>query len=147
MAGSQRVVSQGKELRVVELRGWLRALDPGPPVNKERWGGDWHYGLEVDPLWADQLGIDLNKIMKVGNIAGDNAISGSVPKRRIGRAIINVEFNAVSQQYATDNLGGADEPLDWTDVQDAWGTPVRFPFYPLQPPNSAPLRWVRMFAW
>jgi len=66
---SIRVVSQRKEVRVIELRGWLYPeTDPQFIINGETGWDDWHYYFEVDSVWAVEQGIDLNQILKVGNI-------------------------------------------------------------------------------
>ena len=41
----------GRAISIIELRGWLRSSSSptGDP--------DWHYDLELDPLWLAQLGV------------------------------------------------------------------------------------------
>ena len=58
-----------KGAQVVELRGWIRGghdshTNTGEGLNPY----DWRYELELDPAWTDQMGIDLNRLVRIGNI-------------------------------------------------------------------------------
>ena len=66
--GSIRVVSQSRNLSIAELRGWLHPVPPGNLINGEPGWNDYHYTLELDSAWAANQGIDLNQVLKVGNI-------------------------------------------------------------------------------
>src|SRR5215204_5020733 len=48
---SIRVVSQGKEVRVIELRGWLYPYAGAVTNNEPEWN-DFHYVFEVDSKWV-----------------------------------------------------------------------------------------------
>jgi len=57
------MASQGKEIQLVGLYGWLRGVDNGCGD-----GSDFHYLVELDIDWALSRGIDLHQILRVGNI-------------------------------------------------------------------------------
>ena len=64
--GTREVQAGGKEIRIVEIRGWLRAVDPTCYAKDPA----WYYLLEPDPSWMDSVGMSLADMLKVGNITG-----------------------------------------------------------------------------
>ena len=69
-----KIYSRGKEIQLLELRGWLRDIGGGSNVDAPSLykcagnGADMHYGLELDIEWAEQVGLDIHKLLRVGNI-------------------------------------------------------------------------------
>jgi hypothetical protein len=107
--------SRGKDLRIVEVRGWLRYV--APVCNGA--DPDWWYYLEVDPQWADENGWDLNSILKVGNIlvadfwthwAEVYHTTLLSPYAMIATPCIKVELNGYREPFP--NL--PPKPKDWT---------------------------------
>ena len=130
--GSTRLVSQGKEIRIIELRGWLRSID-GECNGLDP---DWHYMLEVDAEWAVSKGIDLNQILKVGNIiTKDFLVRKHDPQTRtyspnatLAQPCIEIElnrwrdnnealkrFNEPRQGSQKYHFTTVQKPLDWND--------------------------------
>jgi hypothetical protein len=115
------IVSQGREVRIIELRGWLYPENEEAQVNDEddkhengpTWV-DWHYQFEVDSSWAVQQGIDLNQILKVGNILPSQGLvinrEGSDEYRAIGLPRIGIEING----WKPNNVFNTSCPQDWT---------------------------------
>jgi hypothetical protein len=117
----------GKTLRTVELRGWLRAVGTGPNCEDP----DWHYDMELDPDWADQKGIDLNQVLKVGNIIefGMNPTSDSLLQRAV-MPLLHIELNG----WMNSKHPGQQAPADWgfADMAGNCADTV-WPFNPRQP--------------
>jgi len=138
--GSRTVRVGDKRVQLVELRGWLRAVD------STCYGNDpaWYYLLEPDLVWSDAAGLRLSDILRVGNVAalGDRR-QGASPWQIESRPLIRIE------------LGGWDEtkrlsspPHDWR-VRGLAGCPdVFFAFDPLRPvpagPRLVPGRYIRV---
>jgi hypothetical protein len=138
--GTREVHAHGQTIRIVEMRGWLRAVDPTCYAKDPA----WYYLLEPDPSWMDTVGMSLGDMTKVGNITGliDQPEEQSV-YRIVGRPLVRIE------------LGGWDPskhngspPSGW-NYHGAAGCPdVSFSFDPLRPiPSGPPLtpgRYVRV---
>ena len=62
IATTKRMVAWGQEVRTIELRGWIAT--GGANTDDP----DFSYHFEVDARWAVERGIDLNGLVKVGNI-------------------------------------------------------------------------------
>lgn len=138
--GTTPVSVRGHDIRIVELRGWLRAVDP----MCNSWDPAWYYLLEPDPAWTDAIGISLGDILKVGNIValGDSR-EGVFPYRIASRPLIRIEFWGWPEQRWM-----RPPPRDWS-YQGAPGCPdVHFVFDPLRPipsgPRLEPGRYVRI---
>jgi hypothetical protein len=136
--GSIRIVSQGHELSIAELRGWLRPVPPGYLINTESGWDDFHYTLELDSSWAVSQGIDLNQVLKVGNIL-EYPVDAAGPDdyRQISNPLIGLEING----WKPGNDLNVARPDDWHFPQDgsvagqdfltAFGLPeTRWPFDP-----------------
>jgi hypothetical protein len=117
--GSIRVVSRGRELSIAELRGWLHPVPPGYEINVEGGWDDFHYTLELDSAWATSQGINLNQVLKVGNIL-EYPVDAAGPDayRQISNPHIGIEINGWKP---TNDLGVA-RPEDWRFPQD--GSPA-----------------------
>jgi hypothetical protein len=102
--GTVRVISRGHEIRLIELFGWLRAVDANCGD-----GSDFHYLLEVDSEWALDQGIDLNRLLRVGNIRAGIPLSGFRPRRAVALPLILVELDSDRRLPR-----GASVPADWT---------------------------------
>ena len=68
VASAVHKVIDGNPVNLVELRGWLRAVDVAPNNANDGGWRDWSYHLELDPEWLDAMGIDIMQVYKVGNI-------------------------------------------------------------------------------
>ena len=147
VAGSQIQIINGHEVRTVELRGWLRDIasecNPADP--------DWHYILEIDPAWTDSLGIDLNQLIKIGNIVNVNSANNSPAHRNVSVSapVIFVELNGWNPNaYYRDALTKSTEevPSDWQFRNDC--SDVIWPYDPRNPlakqPKLAVGQYVRM---
>jgi hypothetical protein len=129
--GATKMDSQGKEIQFSELYGWLRAVSPECNGN-EGDGADWHYLLEVDTEWAKSKGIDLNRILRVGNaVAIGKPLPGFSPRRAVSLPLINIELN--SWGWRSHYPPGNRKPVDWSFVMQDGCKPVTWPFDPLQP--------------
>lgn len=138
-----RVVSQGRELRSITLRGWLYPLPNDFVTHSEPGWDDWHYWLEVDSAWASDAGIDLNAIMRVGNfaehqktrVAGTNDFFTWA-----GTAWVHLEING----WKPANARGVPRPSGWTfgtapgftntNPDTLWPFDPRFPADSTNPP-------------
>lgn len=125
--GSREVLSKyqpGMPYQLIELRGWLRAVDsscnPSDP--------DWHYMLELDPEWTNSLGINLNDLIKAGNYLDGGYITEDMRKTIrindwftydnysfqesepivVSRPIVKIELNGIFAE------AGTVLPSDWT---------------------------------
>ena len=140
--GSIKLQTQYKEIRIVEIRGWLRLIEKGCNGTDP----DWHYSLDIDPEWADSKGIDLNQILKVGNIIKCDLLSAKTIKRIpsayaiLALPSIHVELNGWRPK--TTNLPegwfytSRPKPSDWNksiseEVCKNYGT--IWPYDPLNP--------------
>jgi hypothetical protein len=124
----------------VELRGWLRAVDPVCKASDPA----WYYLLEPDLAWSEASGLRPSDILRVGNIVGlGDSRSGTSPWQIESRPLIRIEF------------GGWDEaklrippPDDWRSRGSAGCPGVFFAFDPLRPVPGGPMleagRYVRV---
>lgn len=130
------VISQGREVNLVELRGWLRGVD-----NECGDGTDFHYFLELDTEWALSQGMDLNMILRVGNVGSIESLrlSGS-PRKSVSIPFVKIELNSWGWRGHTPPITKA--PSDWTHIGNCGRT---WPFDHYQPksdgPRLKPLAW------
>jgi hypothetical protein len=99
---------------IIELRGWITGLkDFEAGVHQDNYHGtqiyDWGYDVELDPVWIDQIGSDLNQLMRVGSIlrAMDPTFS-SDHFTSVSRPIIHVEPMSSPRN---------DQPEGWVHVE------------------------------
>jgi hypothetical protein len=136
VATTVRLLSQGREVRLIELRGWLRVVGEG--CNDDP---DWHYLLEVDTAWAASRGIDLSGLFKVGDMLsmGDFNSGAKVSpqdnvfKNAVATPRINMELNAWGWSQRFPPSG---KPTDW-NFSGAVNCPADrvWPFDPIRPPG------------
>jgi hypothetical protein len=138
--GTREVHAGGRAIRIVEIRGWLRAVDPTCYAKDPA----WYYLLEPDPSWMDSVGMSLADILRIGNIAGliDRPDEESIYKI-VGVPLIRIEFGGWDPHKRN-----GPPPRDW-HYQGAAGCPtVSFSFDPLRPipsgPRLEPGRYVRV---
>jgi hypothetical protein len=136
--GFIRMVSQRRELSVGELRGWLHPVPPDFVIHPEDGWDDFHYTLELDSVWATREAVDLNQVLKVGNILEYAAdATGPDAYRQISNPLVGVEING----WKPGNDRGVLKPDDWAfpadgsaagqDFLNAYGLPdTRWPFDP-----------------
>lgn len=102
------VMNGGKRTWLVELRGWLTAVSDGCNVDDP----DWHWLLEVDPQWADSVGMPLTDLIKPGNmlehVSGE--ITGDTRMRTVvGTPNIDIELNG----WVPRKNPGQTKPATW----------------------------------
>lgn len=131
------IVSQGKQIQLAELRGWIRGFAPTNGCNgAEGDGADFEYGLEVDTDWALTKGIDLHKLLRIGNVVQIGHPLQGNPRAVVSIPLIKVELN--SWGWRSRYPPGAKTPRDWTHRQ-AGCKPVDWPFDPNKPDRSTEL--------
>ncbi len=131
--GATRVITQGLETQVGELRGWLKAagkLDGGCGDD-----GDVKYSLEVDSEWALRQGINLHDILKVGNMGLKGSgipYPGTTARRIIATPIVEAELNSFTWPHKNPPVSANDQrPSDWDTPMDCPEGTRYFPFHPV----------------
>jgi hypothetical protein len=151
---TKRHVAWGREVRTIELRGWI-----SPPGAANAVDPDFSYELEIDVGWVLGRGIDVSALVRVGNILGIGIPDpGSRdPRTWCARPVIKMEISGLPPKGQRDRT----PPPDWTFtipgvvLQDdsagaANGQTVRWPFDPVSPPpGNTPIQggeYVRVFG-
>lgn len=138
--GTRAVRLGDNRVQLVELRGWLRAVDP---VCKKS-DPAWYYLLEPDLAWSDASGIRESDILRVGNVAALGDLrQGNSPSQIESRPLIRIEFGGWDERKLRSS-----PPDDWR-YRGAAGCPqVFFAFDPLRPvsggPRLVPGRYIRV---
>jgi hypothetical protein len=98
-----------QEIQVAEIRGWLMddiiplppdgKANPEPPDGKPNaegiQGWDWGFNLLPDYRWLKEQNIDVNKVIKVGNIVGlSDLVLGTTAKSLVSIPYVDVEVNS-----------------------------------------------------
>lgn len=96
----------GRAISIIELRGWLRSSSSptGDP--------DWHYDLELDPLWLAQLGVSPSALCRPGDLLIRSGPDPASARRRSGPASIHAELDGWQRTDLT--RGQPPKPVDWT---------------------------------
>jgi hypothetical protein len=130
VAQATRIFSRNKETHIAELRGWLRNFVPTGCGDKT----DFHYGLEVDPDWAWAQGIDLNRLLRAGNVSSADSIPdpGSSPRKQVSQPLMVVELNTAFRSEGD----GLAPPTDWTFSKDTGGCQGGARTWPFDPLNT-----------
>ncbi len=122
------IFSQGREIQLVELYGWLKGVADKCNTEEDE-GADFHYYLEIDTEWAIAQGIDLNRILRVGNLIPEgNLLPGFSPRRAVGLPLITIELN--SWGWRNSFPPGNKIPKDWKGVEPNCEKSVVWPFDP-----------------
>jgi hypothetical protein len=103
-----------KTIAMTELRGWYFDNDNLACNTDEPWGADRTTSFIVDSAWAQEHGIDLHKLVKVGNILAYNKSASY--RRAWSELEIKVETNGIASGPNADTRWF--RPADWT----AWLT-------------------------
>ncbi len=129
IANTTRIVSRGKEIQLAELYGWLKELRCGD-------GEDFWYLLELDTDWALAQGIDLHRILRVGNCSANFGIplTGYSPRKSVALPIIKVELDCWPRSSFLPP--GSQKPGDWTNSPGVCD--LVWPFDPYQPNPAGP---------
>jgi hypothetical protein len=133
--GSTRFKSQGLDSYVAELRGWLWWTERLDGCDGE---GDLKYGLEVDSDWALSQGIDLHRILWVGNMGpsgGGIGEPGGTSRALVVRPLISMELNAYTWHGV--NTDNALRPAGWDTQKDCGNGTFYYPFDPDLPALNA----------
>lgn len=146
---SQKVLSYShvwpagfQEMQLVEIRGWLKdAINPlagDGAANPEKTGFDWSFNLFPDFQWLREKGIDVNKILKVGNIAVlCDIIVGTTSKKLVSRPFLGIEVNSWMWRDRRP-LNMPNPPADWLHF-----TATSWPF---NPPSINAGKYVSVFG-
>jgi len=118
--GSGTAVSYGGQRTwLVELRGWITEHDTGCNAADP----DWHYNLEIDPDWADSVGMPLTQLLRPGNLVvhvSDEQAHDATVRTVVGVPNVHVELNG----YVPLQHNGAAAPSSWSsygqDCQIPW---------------------------
>jgi PASTA domain len=116
--------------RIVEVRGWLRAVDDGPNGSDP----DWHLQIEPDPEWLDGIGVNWTTFFKVGDILmmGLDPLTDDADQHaRVATPTLHLEVNGWQQ----DKHVGEAPPADWT-VGEAQGGQLAGVIWPYLPTVS-----------
>ena len=108
VATSRTHQAWGTSVRTVELRGWLVGVSPGANGDDPDWGMD----LFLDAAWALEQGIDLNRVIKAGNImqhGHEEVEAGSVTRARVASPKVHLEIHG----FPVKLWPGRTEPPDW----------------------------------
>jgi hypothetical protein len=135
ISGTHSATMRGASVAMVELRGWLVAMPPSPPApspptpaatgcNPDHSDHDIHWELEVDPLWADQIGLKLSELYRPGHAFGYDQPATVTPggtrdpsgtgvgRGRVMTPTVHVELNDWSTSQ--NSLTGHTPPADWS---------------------------------
>jgi hypothetical protein len=86
--GATKQIINGHEIESIELRGWIRGLEDDCNTSDP----DWRFNLEVDPLWANRMGIGLRQVVRPGNLI--SASKNDPERKRIfSKPLVHVELN------------------------------------------------------
>jgi hypothetical protein len=108
-----------KIVAVTELQGWYSGDNSDGCNTAEEWGADRAGLLVLDVAWALDRGIDLHKIIKVGNIVLKNETSN--PRAAVSDLKIKVEINGTNPGPGRNPKWW--RPQDWTfELQNPPGT-------------------------
>jgi hypothetical protein len=159
LRGSREWRPWGRIVRTRELRGWLSAVEQNCNGNDP----DWHLKLVLDLGWARAQGIDVNAVLRAGNVLA-NGIHEPGTSLRARCGVPQIEMEIAGWPLRSVNLAhplpppvglelGPPEPPDWgfpdgIDCQADFGDrrQVKWPFNPLSPegeeliPAADPLR-------
>ena len=122
--GTREVTGSGRRVRIAELRGWLRSV----PSTCDAKDGTWYYLLEVDPGWADSVGLSLADILTVGNISGlVNYPASDPPGIVVGLPLVRIEIVG----WSVRRLDRRAEPPGWILASGGECAGYRYAFDPL----------------
>jgi hypothetical protein len=136
---SKRHVAWGMEVWTVELRGWVM---PGGGSNSD--DPDWSYELLLDSGWALSQGIDLNAVIRVGNIlqAGIPEAGVNDPRAWCATPIVHLELTGwppkdqADKRRRPDDWQFSDKNLPYTGVRAAEFPQAIWPFDPRAPART-----------
>ena len=157
LAGTQGVTApNGKPVCIGEIRGWLHSA--ASECNAD--DPDWHYVLEIDPEWLDQIGLSLDAYLLPGDILvgpKEPAVLAEVSARNSVRAQYDKPCTEVEiDGWPRHDLfrGSPPLPADWTfrnecrSDRTAWPDVAVWPYNPRNPkhgdPPLAPGQYVRV---
>ncbi len=143
LAGTTPSVGQGaKPVAIIELRGWLREVASGCYTDP-----DWHYTLELDLDWLDDIGLTAEALLRPGDVLKGEPLAGSaqaeVTDRSSGRSkltppLLHIELDGWPRGDGV--RGTPPKPPSWTFVNDCGNGAVSWPFDPRNPrPGDPPL--------
>ena len=139
---------------LIELRGWIRAMDPDHPGSKDC---DWGYHLELDLEWLAELGCKLEQILQLGNITSQSFYARNWVPRDPGDYAQIVALPCVHVENVPWGEWRGDIAPQWvpysgTQCGQNGTSDILYPFDPVQPlPPLGPLSpstetYVRMFG-
>jgi hypothetical protein len=127
VATSRTHQAWGTAVRTIELRGWLVGLAEGPNGADP----DWGMNLFLDAAWAIEQGIELNRVIKPGNIMQHGQQeAGSVTRARVASPEVHLEVSGFPLLAAPSRK----EPPDW----QTFGIDCKCEFLPDKPQAKWP---------
>jgi len=128
--GTRTVNVADTHVQLVELRGWLRAVDRVCKASDPA----WYYLLEADLSWSDAAGLRASDLLRVGNIAALGDLrQGPSPWQIESRPLIRIEFGGWDARKLRNP-----PPDDWQSRGAAGCPNVFFAFDPLRPAPGGP---------
>lgn len=140
---AKRHVAWGREVRTIELRGWLEGVAPECTNSNDP---DWACNLFLDSAWAAAAGIDLNGVVKVGNVLQFGIPDpGATPRAWVAHPRIHLEISGWPIRDQSDRrrppewaTHGASCVCSWPEKR---GVVAVWPFDPRNPrPGEPPLQ-------
>jgi hypothetical protein len=98
----------GRDLTIIELRGWLVGLASECNASDP----DWGYQLELDPEWLSGLGVSPSDLVRPGDLLGSPDGDPSRARQRSGVVVFDVELDAWQRHDV--HRGQPPKPADWT---------------------------------
>lgn len=104
----REVTINGKKTWLVELRGWLSEVGGGCNIDDP----DWHWLLEIDPEWADSVGMPIEKLLRPGNMLEmmtNPLVKDTRARLAVGTANVDIELNG----WVPTQNPGQSPPATW----------------------------------
>lgn len=132
----------GIETRTVELRGWLIQVESAANPKIDGDWRDWTYAIKPDVAWCEAHGIDMNKLLKVGNALftmDADGVPGYTysPYAAVGEPGIKIEMNGWVDSQPPVNPLITQIPADW-GFTHASAPDTKWAFDPVRPMSWQP---------
>jgi hypothetical protein len=98
--GTRFLRSRCRDVRLATLRGWIRVVETAACHTEPNWGADWHFRFEVDPASVDEIGGDLNRIVRAANVVWyDLRGFGQNPFAAVALPTVDIEINGLNDRW------------------------------------------------
>ena len=118
LAPALKTQARGRDLAIVELRGWLTEVSDHCNGSDP----DWHYHVELDVEWMRSNGYDPSLYLRPGDVLGYADEVAEAARRRARTANIEIELDAWPRTDAT--RGFPPQPADW--ITPDWAAPLPY---------------------